>query len=346
MRRLIVWLIVTIVLLAAASAQAKGEPYLEPLDSDYGDLSAPVEVWSAEAFVMQYARLGVYGDVDAYTLTFEDGQTNWPISLQSAYCGEHATYFYPSVAIIGPGLDAPEADTLPFELPEGIGAQVFATTDDPAKPHQAIQLEFNNLYYDPLNFLVDIPAAGTYTLAVWEPNGVTGGYTMTTGSQHDLFSGRTIEEMDAVWAQIMDTDTSWTGQDCDAPLAAESCLATRGESSLAGTPETEARSHVGEGFVLTGTVRDTATCMPIMNAEITYWLVNEQGEYDAAHEGILVTNAQGVYRLESNRPGSYGPTGHIHLAIRAEGYSGLVTAYELSEEDVESALFDINIAPA
>jgi hypothetical protein len=294
---------------------------------------------------MQYARLGVYGDVDAYTLTFEESQTNWPISLQSAHCGDHATYFYPSVAVIGPGLDAPEADALPFELPEGMGAQVFATTDDPAEPHQAIQLEFNNIYYEPLSFAVDIPAAGSYTLAVWEPNGVIGGYVMTTGSQHDLSSGRTVAEMDVVWAQL--SDDSWTGQDCDAPLAAESCLPTHGNSVFGDIPAPEeVRNHVGEGFVLTGTVRDTATCMPIMNAEITFWLVNEQGEYDTAHEGILYTNAQGVYRLESNRPGSYGPPGHIHLAIRAEGYSGLVTEYLLSDDDVEGALFDISIAPA
>lgn len=338
--------IVLIMLMIAAvcgTALAKGDPYFEDPTSEWGDVSQPVSVWSTEAAVQNFGLLETYGDVDAFTYTFDQPLKNWPVELIVPACGEHFAALYPSVAVIGPGLDAPESGALPFDLPEGVGAQVFNTPPS-TNLSRMVSQNSNSVGIDayiPGLFNVPIPEAGTYTLAVWEPNGNMGAYALVTGTHRDMFASRS----DVEWtAAIRKLETgSWMEQDCAAPLAAASCPVTQGSAQTTDIPDAPQRAQVGEGFVLTGQVLDTATCLPVSEAQVTYWLVNEQGEYDADHEGFVLTNAQGRYRIESNRPGSYGPPPHIHVGVIAPGYETLITEILLEADDLTQGTLDINV---
>ncbi|MBI5668891.1 MAG: hypothetical protein HZC41_12865 [Chloroflexi bacterium] len=326
----------------AGAALAKVNPYIEPTDSDWGGLdNAEPASWEATAAVGLFGRLAAVGDVDAFAYTFDEPRRDWRVEILVPVCDQHFVEFYPSVALIGPGLDAPEAGSLPFELSDGMGAQVLTTPY--AEKRAASTSNFIGLdAYRGAVMTADIPEAGSYTLAVWEPEGHVGAYALSTGDQHDQFGKRPESEIRAAY-RALETG-SWLGADCDAPAVAATCPATDGQIGAAAEPEAPERAKVGAGFVLTGAVVDASTCQPIRDARITYWLVNEQGEYDADHRGTLSTNRQGLYRIESNRPGQYGPPPHIHLQIIAPGYQSLVTEYIL-QGDEDTADFPIALLP-
>lgn len=321
---------------------AKISPYIEDPTAEWGGIESPLPVWNATAVVAHYGRLGTYGDMDALSFEFDTSIENWPIELTVPICGSHFKDVYPSAALVGYGLEVPAEGSLPFELPEGMGAQIFISE------HDDLRSGSDNMFaidaYRPSAFQTDIPEAGTYTLVIWEPEGNVGAYVVGTGSNHDLFEPRADSTIDAAFNELF--SGLWMQQDCNAPIATESCPVTVNEGgTIAEIPQTIARAKVGEGFVLTGDVRDATTCLPIVDAQVTYWLVNESGEYDADHEGFTLTNAQGVYHIESNRPGSYGPEAHIHLAVSAPGYETVITVYVLESEAETSAVFPLVLNP-
>lgn len=338
------WIVVALVgiFVLAGAALAKVDPYIEPSDSDWGDPTDAVPAaWEAVAAVGLFGRLAAVGDVDAFAYTFDEPRRDWRVEILVPVCGQHFVEFYPSVALIGPGLNAPEAGALPFELPDSADARVLAmpyAEKRTASTNNVVGLDA----YDGAVMTVDIPQAGRYILAIWEPDGHVGAYALSTGNEHDQFAKRPESELRAAF-RALETG-SWMGLDCKAPTVAATCTATEGQIGTAAEPEAPERSKVGEGFVLTGAVMDSTTCQPISGARITYWLVNEQGEYDDDHRGTLSTNRQGLYRIESNRPGQYGPLPHIHLQIIAPGYQSLVTEYIL-RGDEDTGEFPIALLP-
>ena len=334
-----------ILLMGISTALAKTDPYVESPDQDWGDLSNPASIWSPVAATAQVGRLGEYGDVDAFTLDFTAEKQAFQFEVMVPVCGEHFKNFYPNVAIIGPGLDTP-TESLPFVLADGDGAVVFDTKPDAG----AERLVSPN---NPLNDLpiyegtlrsVEVPEAGQYMLAIWEPNGNVGAYMIATGTEHDMFQNRPRAELDAAF-DLMFSD-KWLGQDCNAPLAAASCPPTGGAAGDAQIPEGPERADVGDGFVLTGIVRDSATCLPIADAQIAFWMANAQGIYDDSGKGVMHTNAQGRYRLESGIPGQYeNATPHIHLAVSAAGYGMAVTAFAFDDTKIAAGTMDVNLQP-
>ncbi|MBZ0284597.1 MAG: hypothetical protein K8L97_27910 [Anaerolineae bacterium] len=341
-RKLAIGIIGLALLVIFSVASAKISPYIEDPAAEWGDLESPFLVWNATAVVAHYGRLGTYGDMDAFSFEFNSNVENWPIELAVPICGSHFKDVYPSAALVGPGLEIPAEGSLPFELPEGMGAQIFVNE------HNDSRSGSDNMFaidaYRPSTFQTDIPEAGMYTLVIWEPEGNVGAYVVGTGLNYDQFEPRTDSAIDAAFNELF--SGLWMQQDCNAPVAAQSCPLTVNEGgTLADIPQTVERAKVGEGFVLTGDVRDATTCLPIEDAQVTYWLVNESGEYDADHEGMASTNAQGAYRIESNRPGSYGPEAHIHLAVSAPGYETVITVYILQSNDESSANFLLALNP-
>lgn len=83
-----------------------------------------------------------------------------------------------------------------------------------------------------------------------------------------------------------------------------------------------------ERMVLTGTVR-AADCKPLANASLDFWHADEKGEYDLAgyrYRGIVTTDGQGRYRLETNLPPPYsGRPRHIHVKVQRVGGRALTT---------------------
>jgi hypothetical protein len=312
------------------------------------------EPWTASDALVKYAlygRLDSDEDVDFFAYEFEDAQDEWPLRVTVPMCGEHFAPFYPSMALIGPGLEPLEdEDALPFELPEGMGAQIFVEEEQPEPRVSIVNFHPWQLYSSTLH-KVDIPEAGEYLLVVWEPEGDVGGYFVTTGINEELDPDRD-EEREALLKEI--TAGGWMGQDCSAPVLTAtpevvSCPPTvadaLGPFYVPGAPE---RSSVGAGgYVVSGVVRDSSTCEPVPGAQVELWLVNEAGEYDDAHRATLFADDEGAYRFESNRPVGYsGRPPHIHVRVSAPGFRELVTQVYPDQigaaNDVEFAL---NLTP-
>jgi protocatechuate 3,4-dioxygenase beta subunit len=62
---------------------------------------------------------------------------------------------------------------------------------------------------------------------------------------------------------------------------------------------------------------------------------NRVGEYNPRLHGALRTDAQGRYRYETTRPGSYddGPA-HVHYIVEADGYEPLLLALQFEDDPI------------
>lgn len=111
-------------------------------------------------------------------------------------------------------------------------------------------------------------------------------------------------------------------------------------------PDAPVRDKVGEGYVLSGTVRSAADCAAIKGAKIELWLAGPSGSYDDDHRATLFADGSGNYRFESNFPAVYGNRPpHIHLRVSAPGFSTLVTQH-YPEAGKSGASFDLVLVPA
>jgi len=83
-----------------------------------------------------------------------------------------------------------------------------------------------------------------------------------------------------------------------------------------------------EKLVLSGMVSGT-DCKPLANLALDFWHADERGEYDNAgyrYRGLVRTDAQGRYRLETNLPPPYmGRPRHIHVKLQPPGGKVLTT---------------------
>lgn len=106
-------------------------------------------------------------------------------------------------------------------------------------------------------------------------------------------------------------------------------------------PNAPERTSIGKGHVLKGVVRSSNGCQPRPGAQLEFWQVNEQAEYDDDHRATMFADSAGAYSFESNYPLGYsGRPSHIHLRVTADGYQTLITQFYPQEGQTE-ATFDI-----
>jgi Dioxygenase len=90
-----------------------------------------------------------------------------------------------------------------------------------------------------------------------------------------------------------------------------------------GMPPTTAR---GEPMVIVGVVLDPS-CRPAAGATVSIWHTDSRGLYRPSgrsqgnyYQGVVLTDANGRFRLESIRPAQYpepgAPPAHVHLQLR------------------------------
>ena len=91
----------------------------------------------------------------------------------------------------------------------------------------------------------------------------------------------------------------------------------------AGAPARDSLVEPGskaEKLVLSGVVR-SADCKPLAGVALDFWHADERGAYDNSgyrYRGLVKTDAQGRYRLETNLPPPYsGRPRHIHVKLQA-----------------------------
>jgi hypothetical protein len=93
------------------------------------------------------------------------------------------------------------------------------------------------------------------------------------------------------------------------------------------TPNPPLRSHVGNGFVLTGIVRSGIDCAPLARVRVEIWHAGPNGSYDAIHRGTVVTDGTGRFRFETDFPGSSFGQPHIHVRVAVPGFKPTATAF-------------------
>jgi protocatechuate 3,4-dioxygenase beta subunit len=101
-------------------------------------------------------------------------------------------------------------------------------------------------------------------------------------------------------------------------------------------PNAPMRSSVGQGYVLTGTVRSSKDCSPIEGARIEFWLAAPNGRYDDDRRATLLSGKSGLYRFESSFPPPYsGRPSHVHIRVSAQGYKTIVTQHYPAQGQTE-----------
>ena len=99
----------------------------------------------------------------------------------------------------------------------------------------------------------------------------------------------------------------------------------------AGAPARASLAEVGskaQKIVLAGVVR-SADCKPLAGVSLDFWHADAGGAYDNQgyrYRGVVTTDAQGRYRLETDLPPPYsGRPRHIHVKLRPPGGRVLTT---------------------
>ncbi|MCM2358433.1 MAG: intradiol ring-cleavage dioxygenase [Geobacteraceae bacterium] len=111
-------------------------------------------------------------------------------------------------------------------------------------------------------------------------------------------------------------------------------------------PGAPTRAKIGEGYLLTGSVRSSADCKPVARARIEVWQAGPGGRYDDAHRATLHADANGNYRLETDFPPPYmRRPPHIHILVEAPGFRRLITQHYPAPGGRE-ATFDLVLIPA
>jgi hypothetical protein len=219
MRKNLLLIVVLLVVLAmTAAVSAKYEPYMEDAENEWGGVGdTESAAWQAPAALPFYGLYGhlTEGDVDAFAYEFEDSVTAFSIQISVPACGENFVDFYPSMALIGPGLDVAVEDlALPFEVPEGMGVQIFAEEREETRKIDANAGYVRHGYVSTW-WSVDIPEGGDYLIAVWEPNDDDGAYVLATGREHPEMSVEDKRESERIRIYDAIEDDSWIGVGCD-----------------------------------------------------------------------------------------------------------------------------------
>jgi protocatechuate 3,4-dioxygenase beta subunit len=103
-------------------------------------------------------------------------------------------------------------------------------------------------------------------------------------------------------------------------------------------PGAPVREVVGQGHVLTGTVRSSRDCRPVAGARVELWPeIAGQGHPDG-QRATVVTGADGGYRFQSD------PPEHIHMLVSAEGFEPLASN-RYHPEGRAAGRFDVLLTP-
>ncbi len=110
-------------------------------------------------------------------------------------------------------------------------------------------------------------------------------------------------------------------------------------------PDAPERNKVGEGYVLTGSVKSATDCSIIPQAKIEIWMNGPDGRYGDDWRATLFADTEGNYRFESHLPVAYGSRPpHIHIIVNAHGFRELI-AQHYPTEQATSARFDLVLIP-
>jgi len=150
--------------------------------NDHSSTNNAYQVIDPDISIVLYAEVSCTDSVVWMEMETKDRDEIW-VELGVPMLDRFEDY-RPSMAIVGPGL--PEA-SLPFEVPDGMGATVFNTedVDEPVEFYEPFtQTESWILYQG----WIDVPTESTVYLVAWDPQDFTGKLWVAVGKTED-FSG-------------------------------------------------------------------------------------------------------------------------------------------------------------
>jgi hypothetical protein len=104
-------------------------------------------------------------------------------------------------------------------------------------------------------------------------------------------------------------------------------------------PGAPVREVVGDGHLLTGTVRSARDCAPVAGARVELWPEIAGLGHPDEQRATVLTGADGGYRFQSD------PPEHIHMLISAEGFEP-VASNRYHPEGRAAGRFDVVLPPA
>ena len=151
----------------------------------------------------------------------------------------------------------------------------------------------------------------------------------------------------SVLVAVLALPTAVFGQPvCGAPTPQD----IEGPFYKAGAPSRVSLAEAGakaQKLVLAGVVR-SADCKPLAGVLLDFWHADASGAYDNQgyrYRGVVTTDAQGRYRLETNLPPPYsGRPRHIHVKLHRPGGRVMTTQlYFPGESRNENAALMVKI---
>jgi hypothetical protein len=121
--------------------------------------------------------------------------------------------YRPAVALVGPGLPA-EAD-VPFDIPAGAGALVFPS-EDTGEPEEFYEMFSNTYSWILLERRIEAPAAGIYSLVLYDPGHRAGRAWLAAGEveKFDMPVDDLVAALDRVRLFHEDPEDGVLGQPC------------------------------------------------------------------------------------------------------------------------------------
>ncbi len=122
----------------------------------------------------------------------------------------------------------------------------------------------------------------------------------------------------------------------DARNVAAGCAPT--ESDPGGTtayiPDAPVKGDLGDGLMISGTVREAGTCVPIEDARVQVWLATaEGGEYDSDNRGSVLTDGRGRYRIETEPVVPLYGEPNVHVAYDDGEYEAVFRRFVVDMDD-------------
>lgn len=200
------------------------DPFIE--EEDWGSFDAPVPVADSSISYALYGYLDEE-DVDVFQLDFAEADALLRAEVLAAVCGEHYINFYPQFAILAAKEDVAEPIdvSLPFDIPDDL-AVLYSTIDTPTDASGEVTpeptLEARDTFVEPFGGTefyqgpaIDlmIPVAGSYYVAVFNADGLTGDYTLATGYKEQFNSpaDQMLQNVQAI------RSGEWLHRRCDLP---------------------------------------------------------------------------------------------------------------------------------
>lgn len=218
MYRIVTGVVVALMLITSETTLAH-DPYIE--EGDWGGFDEPVEAADA---AISYAFYGYLEgeDVDVFALDFDKAEALLRIQVLTPVCGEHYADVYPQFVVFAPASEGVEALDIEvsFEIPEGY-VPLFASFEAAREASQAeatpetrptfVEPFGGTTFYDNEALDFSIPQPGRYYVAVFNPQGESGDYTLATGYREEFNS-----PMDQMISNVLTIQRSeWLHRRCD-----------------------------------------------------------------------------------------------------------------------------------